>query len=186
MVKKSIVIISLLILLLVGYYIIFEYGNEKNDYFEEIEQEVLSLKLNSSRVAHIEYINDDYALAIFEWGISHAGIAELEKHRGDWHLVASASDRYSHTPYFVQLSHFSVIYGLSSGGAEEGYVELQDGSKHAISIEGGEWTPAFWFYYSEDEDLSNAKVTSKDEDGEIIFELDIDDKPNEGLERQID
>lgn len=179
---KVIGILGFIVLLLVVSYSVFQHL-KVNENVEAVEKKVLeAIRLNNVIISHVEFIDDDYALAFYEWGYTYAGVAELEKTAFGWNVLTSISDSFGQSPYFVELSHFSVLFGVGTDELRSGEVELNNGSKHPLSIEGGELAPEFWFFYSDNADLSRAKVINKD--GEVRIE--IDHKPNQGLERQIE
>jgi hypothetical protein len=64
-------------------------------------------------------------------------------------------------------------------------MELQNGEIFPLEVVEGEGTGVYWMFYSNDKDLSGAKVTGVNRDGEIE-DIQVPDEPNEGLNRTIE
>jgi hypothetical protein len=153
---------------------------------EMIEDKVMSLQQSDTRIIHIEILEDDYALAFYESEIyPHMGVMELKKSLFDWEFQQSISERIEDNPQFTQLTNYSAIYGRTKHDTKEIEVELQNGETFPLETVQGEARDIYWIFYSNEKDLSGAKVTLVNREGEIE-EIQVPDEPNEGLNRTIE
>jgi hypothetical protein len=153
---------------------------------EMIEDKVMSLQHGDTRIIHIDILEDDYALAFYESDyIPHMGVMELKKGLFDWEFQQSISERIRDNPQFTQLTNYSAIYGRAEHDTKDIEVELQSGETFPLEIIEGEVTRGYWIFYTNDKDLSGAKVTRVNRDGEIE-DIQVPDEPNEGLNRTIE
>jgi hypothetical protein len=155
---------------------------------EMIEEKVMSLQQgkDDTRIIHIAILEEDYALAFYESDIiPHMGVMELKKGLFDWEFQQSVSERIRDNPQFTQLTNYSAIYGRVKHDTKEIEVELQNGETFPLETVQGEAKSTYWIFYSNEKDLSGAKVTRVNRDGEIE-EIQVPDEPNKGLNRTIE
>ncbi|UTR16896.1 hypothetical protein MM221_10490 [Salipaludibacillus sp. LMS25] len=185
--KISLIIGGVALLLFVSWFFFL-----KDDY-KQIENEVYSLNQVMTQIAHIEMIEDDYALAIYVWGKNqHAGIIEFERTLFGWKMTSGVSELLYGGLQFVELENFSVIHYSDRPNIEEVRVQLRNGHTHPALLKEGNGTgegfyainPDRWYYYSDTEDLAGATVTTYNKDGQVVEEMQIPDDPSGGTVAQ--
>ncbi|WP_078578349.1 hypothetical protein [Salipaludibacillus agaradhaerens] len=185
--KISLIICGVSLLLFISWFFFL-----KDDY-KQIEQEIYSLNQWRTHIAHIEMIDDDYALAIYVWGNDqHAGIIEFERTLLGWKMTSGVSELIYGGLQFVELENYSVIHYSDRPNIEEVHVKLRNGDTYPALLKEGNGTgeeiyainPDRWYYYSDTEDLAEATVTTYDKDGQVVEEIQIPDEPSGGVVTQ--
>ncbi|MBM7542732.1 hypothetical protein [Amphibacillus cookii] len=158
----------------------------RSDDIEQIEEEINKLELIFGDVSTVELVEDDFALAIYTWGSAwQVGVVELSKTIFGWETVSMTSEEIGGNLQFVELSRYTVMHNSIEEDVTSVDVTLNTGEKREAEIREIGNTKSF-LYYSDTEDLSNAIVTTYDEDGEVVEVIEVPDQPNEGLDRTVE
>ncbi|MCR6109100.1 hypothetical protein HXA35_01930 [Bacillus sp. A301a_S52] len=179
--KLIIGLIGSVIFLIIGWGL--THGTLKDD-MGMIEKEVKSLYPINTRIIHIEILEDNYALAFYESDNTlYMGVMELKKTLFGWEFLESVLEPGRINSQLTELSQYSVIYGYADSDIGDIEVELQNGKTFPLQIMQGDATAMYWVFYSDEEDLSGAKVTGINRDGDIQ-KIQIPDEPSGGAVTQ--
>lgn len=154
------------------------------DDMQQITKAMDSLHYSPIDIAHIEFLDNNQAIAFYEWGNQENlsfGSALFKKNLLGWKLVSSVSSDLSHG-YKLDWSfsnlafHFSDYTDLIRGKIldpqiEEVNIKTTGGNEFTANIIEYNNDEKFWFLVTNGEDLLGATITGLSSDGQIIEQL---------------
>ncbi|MBM7543039.1 hypothetical protein [Amphibacillus cookii] len=151
-----------------------------------IKQEIDQFLYRDTNIYHSETNDKNEAIAFYQWyRADQLAVIELNKKRFNWEIVRGVTEGFTGDIQFIQLDYYAVIFQRIPARVVNVEILTQNETVHNGRIVVDEHYQPFWFYYSDTEDLSNAIITTYDEDGEIVEVIDVPDQPNENLQRTI-
>ena len=179
--SKKLKIILFITVILLG---IFFINLVLKDDFQEIKKVVYSLNQPMTNIAHIEFLDNNQAIAFYEWGNHqnlHFGSALFKKNLFGWNLVNSSTGSLSHGYKldwsFSNLeSHFYGYTDLIRGKIldpqiEEVNIKTDGGNDFKANIiEYGD-DQKLWFLVTDGEELIGSTITGLSADGKIIEQI---------------
>jgi hypothetical protein len=168
-------VIVVIILLVVMYNMI---SMDDRAHLEENALAPLSYPAPARNTLHVELVEDDYAIVFYEWGatpnLRMFGIAEMEKSLFSWELMTAYSDyepdRYSLEWLIADFDAYTVMRGRINHDDVDKVVLNVDGKMYEVERFESE-RYKYWFYISEKEDYTNAKLQGISATGEVIEEI---------------
>jgi hypothetical protein len=178
---KTIVFCSIAILLIVSYFL----GIGLKDNAKEIEKAVLSLNQPMTKIVHIEALENNKAIAFYEWGTTpeedHFGIAILKKDLFGWHFKGgstSASPKeykigWSFSDLKRDFSNYTdILYGkILDAEIVDVLVNTTDGKQYPAKIIDDKNGERFWFLITDGVKLTGSTVTARSQNGKIIEQI---------------
>ena len=178
--KKLIIFLSITAVL-IG---IFFINLALKDDVQEIKNTMYSLNQPMTNTVHIEFLDNNQAIAFYEWGNQenlHFGSGLFKKTLLGWKLVSSSSSSLTHG-YKLDWGFSNLEYHLSD------YTDLIRGKildpqivEVTVKTNGGNEFKAklieynndnkFWFLVTKGEDLIGSTITGLSSDGKIIEQI---------------
>ncbi|WP_158738008.1 hypothetical protein [Alteribacillus sp. YIM 98480] len=154
------------------------------DDVQEIEKVVNSLNQPLTNLAHIELLDNNKAIAFYEWGHTNQqyfGSALLKKNLFGWKFVSGSSGQLTYenkldwgfsniAPYFSDYT--DLLKGkILNPSIEKVRVETKSGNEYTANIVEYYNGEKFWFFITDGEELLDSTITGLSSDGEIIEEI---------------
>ncbi|MFJ7408252.1 MULTISPECIES: hypothetical protein [unclassified Lysinibacillus] len=155
------------------------------DNVQEIKKTLYSLNQPMMNIAHIEFLDNNQAIAFYEWGNQenlNFGSALFKKKLLGWKLVSSSSAELLSHGYkldwgYLNLKfHFSNYTDLIRGKIldpqiEEVNITTNNGNKYKAKLIEYNNVEKFWFLVTNGEDLIGSTITGLSSDGKIIEQI---------------
>ncbi|WP_017471048.1 hypothetical protein [Amphibacillus jilinensis] len=130
--------------------------------------------------------NNKEAIAFYRWyGMDQLAVMELNKESFNWELVRGVTEGFTGDIQFIQLDYYAILFQRIPASVVNVEILTQNEKVHKGRIEVDEYYQPFWYYYSDTEDLSNAIITTYDEEGEVVEIIEVTEQPNGNLQRTI-
>ncbi|OPA73287.1 hypothetical protein BVG16_29195 [Paenibacillus selenitireducens] len=171
---------SIAILLIVSYF--FGIGLQNNA--KEIEKAVLSLNQPMTKIVHIEALENNKAIAFYEWGTApedYFGIINLKKDLFGWHLMNGST---SATPKEYKIgwsfsdlkrdfsNYTDILYGkIFDAEIVDVLVNTDNGKQYSAKIIDDNNGEKFWFLITDGVKLTGSTITARSQDGKIIEQI---------------
>lgn len=178
--NKLKIILSIAAIILAIYIINFALKDD----VQEIKKAMYSLNKPMTNIAHIEFLDDNQAIAFYEWGNQenlHFGSALFKKNLLGWKLVRSSTGELSHGHKldwgFSNLgSNFSDYTDLIRGKLldpqiEEVNVKTKGGNEFKAKLIEYNNDEKFWFLVTNGEDLIDSTISGLSSEGKIIEQI---------------
>ena len=178
--KKLKIILSITVVLFGIYFI----NLALKDDVQEIKKAMYSLNQPMTNIAHIEFLDNNQAIAFYEWGNQenlHFGSVLFKKNLLGWKLVSSSTGELSHGYkldwVFSNLeSHFTDYTDLIRGKIldpqiEEVNVKTNGGNEFKAKLIEYNNDEKFWFLVTNGEDLIGSTISGLSSDGKIIEQI---------------
>ncbi|MBM7539830.1 hypothetical protein [Amphibacillus cookii] len=174
--RITVIIVTVIALLTIVSYLMFQWLNDNQDIEEAIEQEFRTLRQYVEDVYAIEYLDDDRALVFYSWDFPvfyNFGVMELEKTWRGWQFVESISNRIEVENAWVkgvyaEITDYVILRGPMWAGIDEIEIITDDGREYRPEIGRAEWQ--MWYLILEDEPFEEATFILYDSDGEVLRE----------------
>ncbi|ATP40812.1 hypothetical protein CSE16_12580 [Solibacillus sp. R5-41] len=154
------------------------------DDVQEIKKTMNSLNQPMTNIAHIEFLDNNQAIAFYEWGNQenlYFGSALFKKNLLGWKLVSSSTGELSHGYKldwgFSNLEfHFSDYTDLIRGKIldpqiEEVNVKTNGGNEFKAKLIEYNNDEKLWFLVTNGEELIGSTITGLSSDGKIIEQI---------------
>lgn len=179
--KKLKIFLSITAVLIGGYFV----NLALKDNEQEIKKAIYSLNQPMTNIAHIEFLDNNQAIAFYEWGNQenlNFGSALFKKKLFGWKLVGNSSTVLLSHGYkldwgFLNLKfHFSNYTDLIRGKIldpqiEEVNVKTNGGNEYKAKLVEYNNVEKFWFLVTNGEDLIGSTITGLSSDGKIIEQI---------------
>lgn len=177
--KKVLFLLIIVLIVMVIYFI----NEASKDDIEEIQKAVLALEQPEITVAHIELLEENKAIAFYEWGDGDDwsfGNVILEKRYLGWEIVRGGSLyllensklNWGHLDLRDYLSSYSdLLRGkITNPEIEKVQVITKDGKEYQAKVIKYNNEDRFWFLIA-DEELLDATVIGLSFEGKVIEEI---------------
>ncbi|WP_413378107.1 hypothetical protein [Alkalihalobacillus sp. 1P02AB] len=176
-----------LLLFTIGFIVmaLYFYSGVPKDEMEEIQMVVMGLEHPMLEVAHIEWLEENKALAFYEWGHGEElsfGNVLLEKKFLGWEMVLGGSLyvlddtnlNWGHLDLSDHLSNYTdLLRGqITDPKIEELQVITKFGKEHQPTVINYNNNKRFWFLITDGEELLDATVLGFSSDRKIIEEIE--------------
>lgn len=154
------------------------------DNVQEIQKTLYSLNQPMTNIAHIEFLDNNQAIAFYEWGNQenlHFGSALFKKNLFGWKLFSSSTSALTHGHKldwgFSNLeSHLSDYTDLIRGKIldpqiEEVNVKTKGGTEFKAKLIEYNNDKKFWFLVTNGEDLIGSTISGLSSGGKIIEQI---------------
>lgn len=154
------------------------------DDVREIKKDMHSLNQPMTNIAHIEFLDNNQAIAFYEWGNHqnlHFGSALFKKNLFGWKLVTSSTGELSHgykldwgfsNLEFSFYGYTDLIRGkILDPQIEDVKIETDGGNEFKANIIKYGDDQKFWFLVTDGENLIGSTITGLSSDGKIIEQI---------------
>ncbi|MBM7539840.1 hypothetical protein [Amphibacillus cookii] len=174
--RITVIIVTVITLLTIVSYLIFQMLTDDQDIEEVIKQEFRSLGQYVENVYSIEYLDDDRVLIFYSWSYpeySNLGVLELEKTWRGWQFVEAISNRIEIENawlkgVYAEITDHVILRGTVTAAVEEIVLITDDGREYCPSV--GKAERNMWYLILEDEPFEEATFILFDRNGEVIRE----------------
>lgn len=178
--RKKFFFLLIIVLIVIGIYLI---NVKPEDDIEEIEKTVMGLEKPELKVAHIEILEKNKAIAFYEWGLgedSSFGNVILEKNFLGWeivrggslYLLADSKLNWGHLELRDYLSSYTALLRgkITDPEIEKVQVITRDGKEYQAKVIEYNNDDRFWFLIADGE-LQGATVLGLSFEGDVIEEI---------------
>lgn len=151
---------------------------------EEIQEQLQTLEQPAANLAHIEFLEDDQAIAFYEWGSGdhqQFGSAQFKKGLFGWTFAGGSTGIYPKGAKFSWgfsnlepsfSDHTDLIRGkILDTDIEAIKVTTDEGKEYDAQVVDYSGKQRFWFLVTEGEDLIGSTIEAVSPDGQVIEQL---------------
>lgn len=170
--------------ILIGVLVVFVVNTLLVDDEEEIQEQLQSLEQPATDLAHIEFLENDQAIAFYEWGSGETqqfGSAQFKKGLFGWSFAGGSTGVYPEGAKFSWgfsnleqsfSNHTDLIRGkVLDTEIEAISVTTDDGKEYDAEVVDYSGNQKLWFLVSEGEDLIGSTIEAISSEGQVIEQL---------------